>query len=85
MAIFSKIHRKKILVEMGRIFTLPNETRLALTKGHELRREKIKKEKLYKKSAIILQRCYRGHIARINVANMKVNSTIHLPYYYYYY
>ena len=59
MAISSKIHRKKILVEMGRIFTLPNETRLALTKGHELRREKIKKEKLYKKSAIILQRCYR--------------------------
>ena len=58
MEIWNKIHRKKIWVEIKRIFTLGNIGNMA--RAHEIRREKIRKSKLFNASAVFLQRCYRG-------------------------
>ena len=69
MEIFNKIHRKKIWVEIKRIFTLKDVGNMA--RAHEIRREKIRKAKLFNASAIILQRCYRGYYARCLVWNRR--------------
>ena len=62
MEIWNRIHRKKIFFEMQRIFTLKD--RASLVQEHELRREGIRKNKLFNASALTLQRCYRGSAAR---------------------
>lgn len=69
MEIWNKIHRKKILVEIERIFTFSN--RVGMIHEHELRREGIRKSKLFNASAVSVQRCYRGYLARNNVWNMR--------------
>jgi hypothetical protein len=69
MEIFNKIHRKKIWVEIKRIFTLESIGNMA--RAHEIRREKIRKAKLFNASAVFLQRCYRGYYARNMCWNMR--------------
>ena len=69
MEIFNKIHRKKIWFEIKRIFTLKDVGNMA--RAHEIRREKIRKAKLFNASAIFLQRCYRGYYARNLVWNQR--------------
>ena len=53
MEISSRIHRKKIRVEVDRIFVLKDVG--TMLRDHDLRREKIRKAKLYKAAAITLQ------------------------------
>ena len=53
MAIDNKIHRKKIRLEVERIFTLKNAA--AMARDHEIRRERIRKQKLFSSSALKLQ------------------------------
>ena len=42
-----------------------------MARAHEIRREKIRKSKLFNASAVFLQRCYRGYYARNTVWNMR--------------
>ena len=78
MEIFNTIHRKKIWVEVKRIFTLKDVGNMA--RAHEIRREKIRKSKLFNASATFLQRCYRGYYARNMVWNkrevLRVNKSL---------
>lgn len=53
MEIENKIHRKKIKLEVERIFTLKNAA--AMARDHEIRRERIRKQKLFWLSALTLQ------------------------------
>ena len=71
MEIMSKIHRRKIEVELRRIFQPKDVKGINMNEEHAIKREKIRKAKIYMESATFLQRVYRGYRARSDIWNMK--------------
>jgi len=68
MGITSRIHRRKIEVELARIY-VPKGNEVTMSTDHAVKREKIKKARIYKESATLIQRVYRGYLARVERYN----------------
>ena len=72
MNIKSKIHRRKIEVELRRVYNPVDGLRgININAEHKARREKIRKAKIYKESSTKIQRVFRGYRARVDVRNQR--------------
>ena len=65
MNIMSKVHRRKIYVELRRVYKTDG-TKLTMSDMHAIKRERIRKARIYKESATFIQRIYRGYVARVD-------------------
>lgn len=65
MNVTNRVDVRKIEVELMKIY--PYEKKLRVTEDIFLRRERVKKMKLFNASALKIQRCFRGHLARDDV------------------
>lgn len=85
LGIFNRIHKKKITVEIGKIFSPKKQ--INMSEEHTARREKIRRQKMFEASAIIIQKYFRRYsakkevqmyreIARINVMEKRIQQKI---------
>lgn len=72
--ITNRIHIIKIKVEIDRIY--PPWMRESINSLHLIRREKLKRQQELEAAALVLQRVYRGHVGRCDVANMKETNRL---------
>ena len=72
--ITNRIHIIKIKVEIDRIY--PPWLREGINSLHLIRREKLKRQQELEAAALVLQRVYRGHYGRCEVANMKETNRL---------
>jgi hypothetical protein len=64
MGILNKVHIKKITVELAKIYKFSEDDHNLDNKEHLIRRERIRKAKMYSTSALTVQRYYRGYLTR---------------------
>ena len=69
VGITNRIHIIKIKVEIDRIY--PPWLRESINSLHIIRREKLKRQQELEAAGLVLQRVYRGHYARCEVALLK--------------
>ncbi len=61
LVILNKIHRKKIRIEIEKIYK-PHK-KIVMSEAHTNRREKIRRQKMFHAAAILIQKNYRRHLA----------------------
>jgi hypothetical protein len=75
LEVFSGVHRKKITVELERIF--PKRLRVNIkSDSHVARRERIRRAKLQDEATVVIQRVYRGYLGRRSIKVMKERERI---------
>jgi hypothetical protein len=74
VGITNRIHIIKIKVEIDRIY--PPWLRESINSLHVIRREKLKRQQELEAAALVLQRVYRGHYGRCEVATLKETNRL---------
>jgi hypothetical protein len=85
MVITSRIHRKKIRIELEKVFK--SFKKISMTETHSQRREKIRRQKMFHAAAILIQKQFRRYraqkelkmcreIARLKIVEFHLNKRI---------
>lgn len=69
LVITNRIHRKKIVVEIDKIYK-PHK-KIVMSEAHQNRREKIRRQKMFHAAAILIQKHFRRHLAQKERKMMK--------------
>lgn len=76
LVITNKIHRKKIAVEIDKIYQ-PHK-KIVMSEEHTQRREKIRRQKMFHAAAILIQKHFRRHIAQKELNMLREMVRLHL-------
>lgn len=71
LGITSRLHIKKIRVEVERLFDKQKQRKVRMSADHEVRREKIRKQKMFHTAAVKIQAQFRRYAAQKELAMLR--------------